>query len=94
MNLTGKMDNHSINVAILDHPSNVTYPSYWHARGYGLFAVNPLGLSVFSNGKASLNYTLTKGESITFRYRTIIADRDLTKSELDAAQSKFAREVK
>jgi hypothetical protein len=94
MNLTGKMDNHSINVAILDHPSNVTYPSYWHARGYGLFAVNPLGLNVFTNGKAALNYTLMKGETITFRYRTIIADRDLTKSELDAAQAKFAREVK
>ncbi len=94
MNLTGKMDNHSINVAILDHPFNVTYPSYWHARGYGLFAVNPLGLSVFSNGKASLNYTLMKGESITFRYRTLIADRELTKIELDAAQAKFAREVK
>jgi hypothetical protein len=94
MNLSGKMDNHAINVAILDHPSNVTYPSYWHARGYGLFAVNPLGLSVFSNGKASLNYTLLKGETITFRYRTIIADRDLTKTELDAAQAKFAREVK
>jgi hypothetical protein len=94
MNLTGTMDNHPINVAILDHPANVTYPSYWHARGYGLFAVNPLGLSVFSNGKASLNHTLTKGETITFRYRTIIADRDLTKSELDVAQAKFAREVK
>lgn len=93
MNLTGKMDNHSINVAILDHPLNVTYPSYWHSRGYGLFAVNPLGLSVFSNGKTSLNYTLSKGESITFRYRTIIADRDLSKTELDAAQAKFAREV-
>jgi hypothetical protein len=94
MNLTGKMDNHPINVAILDHPANVTYPSYWHARGYGLFAVNPLGLSVFSNGKTSLNYTLMKGETITFRYRTIISDRDMTKEELDKAQAKFAREVK
>jgi hypothetical protein len=94
MNLTGTIDNHAINVAILDHPGNITYPSYWHARGYGLFAVNPLGLNVFTNGKASLNYTLIKGESITFRYRTIIADRDLSKTELDAAQAKFAREVK
>lgn len=94
MNLSGKMDNHSINVAILDHPANVTYPSYWHARGYGLFAINPLGLSAFSNGKASLNYTLLKGEFISFRYRTIIADRDLSKDELDIAQAKFAREVK
>jgi hypothetical protein len=37
---------------------------------------------------------LLKGETITFRYRTIIADRDLTKMELDAAQAQFAREVK
>ena len=94
MNLTGELDKHTVNVAILDHPSNVSYPSYWHARGYGLFAVNPLGVKVFSNGKAELNYTLKKGEKLTFRYRTIIADRSLGKDELDQAQAKFAQEVK
>jgi hypothetical protein len=94
MNLTGELDNHVVNVAILDHPANVSYPSYWHARGYGLFAVNPLGVKVFSNGKSTLNYTLKKGEKLTFRYRTIIADRSLTKNELDQAQAKFAKEVK
>jgi hypothetical protein len=72
----------------------VSYPSYWHARGYGLFAVNPLGVKVFSNGKSELNYTLKKGEKLTFRYRTIIADRGLGKDELDQAQAKFAQEVK
>ena len=30
-------------IAIFDHPGNVNYPTYWHARGYGLFAANPLG---------------------------------------------------
>ena len=94
MNLTGVMDNHPVNVAILDHPSNVSYPSYWHARGYGLFAVNPLGAKVFSNGKDVRNLTLKKGESVTFRYRTIIADRDLSKVELDDAQLEFAKNVK
>lgn len=94
MNLKGTMDNHPINVAILDHPSNLSYPSYWHARGYGLFAVNPLGAKVFSNGKETLNKTLKKGESITFRYRTIIADRNLSKAELDAMQARFAKEIK
>ena len=94
MNLTGVLDNHPVNVAILDHPKNVSYPSYWHARGYGLFAVNPLGVKVFSNGKSELNYTLKKGESITFRYRTIVADRTLSKDELNEAQAKFASEVK
>ena len=30
-------------IAILDHPQNPGHPTYWHARGYGLFAANPLG---------------------------------------------------
>jgi hypothetical protein len=94
MNLTGELDKHTVNVAILDHPANVSYPSYWHARGYGLFAVNPLGVKAFTNGKAELNYQLKKGEKLTFRYRTIIADRSLGKDELDQAQAKFAQEVK
>lgn len=94
MNLKGVMDNHPINVAIFDHPSNVSYPSYWHARGYGLFAVNPLGAKVFSNGKDMRNLTLKKGESVTFRYRTVIADKEFNKTELDLLQGKFALEVK
>jgi hypothetical protein len=94
MNLKGVLDNHPINIAILDHPSNVSYPSYWHARGYGLFAVNPLGAKVFSNGKDERNLTLKKGESVTFRYRTVIADKQLTKDVLDKMQADFAKQVK
>jgi hypothetical protein len=90
MNLHGEMDNHPISVTIFDHPSNVSYPSYWHARGYGLFAVNPLGAKVFSNGKDERNLTLKKGESVTFRYRTLITDRLNTKDELDKIQAEFS----
>ena len=90
MNLHGEMDNHPISVTIFDHPTNLSYPSYWHARGYGLFAVNPLGAKVFSNGKDERNLTLKKGESITFKYRTLISDRLNSKEELDKIQSEFA----
>jgi hypothetical protein len=90
MNLHGVMDNHPISVTIFDHPSNVSYPSYWHARGYGLFAVNPLGAKVFSNGKDERNLTLKKGETVTFRYRTLISDRLNSKEELDKIQAEFA----
>jgi hypothetical protein len=90
MNLHGVMDNHPISVTIFDHPANVSYPSYWHARGYGLFAVNPLGAKVFSNGKDERNFTLKKGESVTFRYRTLISDRLNSKEELDKIQAEFA----
>ena len=36
-------DGHTVTIAIFDHPGESGYPTYWHARGYGLFAANPLG---------------------------------------------------
>ncbi|HET7346368.1 MAG TPA: PmoA family protein, partial [Acidobacteriaceae bacterium] len=35
--LTGHTQGHTVTIAILDHPLNPGYPTYWHARGYGLF---------------------------------------------------------
>ena len=82
--LTGKKDNKDITIAIFDHPSNVGYPAYWHARGYGLFSLNPLGRKIFSNGKEELNFSLKPGQSVTFRYRVVIhAGTPLTKDEIN-----------
>ncbi|MEC7069133.1 MAG: DUF6807 family protein [Bacteroidota bacterium] len=61
-----------VSITILDHPNNVGYPTYWHARGYGLFSANPLGQRVFSKGRETLNFALQKGESVTFHYRMLI----------------------
>jgi hypothetical protein len=65
-------NNEPVTLAILDHPQNPGYPTYWHARGYGLFAANPLGEKVFSEGKTELNLTLEAGRSVTFRHRLLI----------------------
>jgi len=70
--LTGKENGQNIEIAMIDHPLNTNYPTYWHARGYGLFAANPLGEKVFSKGDKQTNLTLQKGQSVTFRYRIII----------------------
>ena len=75
--LKGKKEGKDITIGIIDHPSNVGYPAYWHARGYGLFAVNPLGRKVFSQGKEELNLTLQPGQSVTFKYRIIIRSGNL-----------------
>ncbi len=71
--LYGKKGGDSISIVIIDHPKNPGYPTYWHARNYGLFAANPLGQKVFSEGKQILNYKLSKGQAATFRYRIVIA---------------------
>jgi len=71
--LTGKKGGDAIGIVMIDHPKNPGYPTYWHARNYGLFALNPLGQKVFSEGKETLNFKLAKGGKTTFRYRIVIA---------------------
>jgi len=81
---------HTDTVAIFDHPGNPNYPTYWHARGYGLFAVNPLGQHMFDAKQPELDYTLEKGHSVTFRYRIVIYPRTVTTSELNKEADAFA----
>ncbi len=70
--LTGKKEGKDITIGVFDHPSNIGYPTYWHARGYGLFAANPLGRKVFSKDKEELNLTLKPNTAANFQYRVLI----------------------
>jgi len=74
----GKMGNDSISIAIIDHPKNPNYPTFWHARGYGLFAANPLGEKIFTNGKSFKNLRLESGGAVTFRFRIVITEGNKT----------------
>jgi hypothetical protein len=90
--LSGKKDGKQITIGMFDHPANVGYPAYWHARGYGLFAVNPLGRKIFSNGKEELNFSLKPGESVTFRYMVVVHSGSmLTKEEMNKLAADFAK---
>ena len=51
IDLYGSIGNEKISLVICDHPKNQSYPTYWHARGYGLFSANPLGAKDFTQGK-------------------------------------------
>ncbi len=90
----GKMGNDPVSIAIIDHPKNPNYPTFWHARGYGLFAANPLGEKVFTNGKSEKNLTLKKGESVSFRFRILIDSGGTTISvaQLNEQADEFAKE--
>jgi hypothetical protein len=89
--LQGKINEEAISISIIDHPKNVSYPSYWHTRGYGLFSVNPLGVNVFTNGKESLNLTLEPGQSTTFRYRLAVSSSTLSSNENQKLADDFAK---
>jgi hypothetical protein len=86
--------NEDVVIAIFDHPKNPTYPTYWHARGYGLFAANPFGAKEFTKGATTLNYTLEPGQKATFRFRVLINSGKLTKEQTEALYQQFLKDVK
>jgi hypothetical protein len=95
MDLYGNIGNERISIIVCDHPGNVNYPTYWHAREYGLFSANPLGVKDFTEGKEELNFSIAKGESVTFRYRVIIqSGDDLSDAEINRYAEDFADRYK
>jgi len=88
----GKMGNDSVSIVMIDHPQNLNYPTFWHARGYGLFAANPLGEKIFTNGKSAKNLQLKKGESVTFRYRIVVdeAENPISTAQIRKLATDFA----
>ncbi|MEX0771254.1 MAG: PmoA family protein, partial [Balneolaceae bacterium] len=92
VSLAGWIGDEQVSVAILDHPDNVGHPTYWHTRGYGLFAANPLGQHALSDGKEELNFNLPSGESVTFKYRVVIySGVEMTDEKLNEEWKEFAR---
>ena len=87
--LSGTVDGEPVTILMLDHPKNPGFPTYWHARGYGLFAANPLGQKVFSNGKEELKLTLPAGGSTTFRHRIVIASTPLSAAQAEDRYKQF-----
>ncbi len=89
----GKMGKDSVSITIIDHPSNPNYPTYWHARGYGLFAANPLGENIFTNGKLTKNLQLKTGMSVFFRYRIVIdnGSKTISEKQINELAKEFAK---
>jgi len=91
MKLSSEINGEPVSLVIIDNPSNVGYPTYWHARGYGLFAANTLGQKIFSDGKEEMNLSLEKEESVTFKYRLVVAGEDLTDDQINKLAEEYSK---
>jgi hypothetical protein len=89
--LTGTVGTTPVTLAMLDHPKNPGFPTYWHARGYGLFAANNLGQKPLSNGKDELNFKLAPHASVTFRHEILILDGRATPADLETYYTAFSK---
>ncbi len=88
---SGTAQGRKVGVAIFDHPSNPKHPTYWHARGYGLFAVNPFGeRDFYSDPKRDGSLTIEPGGELTFRYRVLIHEGDARAARMAEAYEQYA----
>ena len=76
---TGEIEGERLGVAIFDHPTNPHSPTYWHARDYGLFSLNPFGQNAFDPSAPENIQKLAPGSKMTFRWRVVVhpADADV-----------------
>ncbi len=89
--LSGKVADEEVVLLIVDHPKNPGYPTYWHARGYGLFAANPLGQAALSNGKETLNYKHAPKASTTFRHQLLVLPGPFSRERVEQAAASFTK---
>jgi methane monooxygenase PmoA-like len=88
---SGQVAGEELGIAIFDNPLNLRHPTTWHARGYGLFAVNPFGLHDFMNDpKQDGSYTVPVGGSLTLRYRVFTHKGDAAEARVGEAYRAYA----
>ena len=81
--------------AMVNHPMSVNFPTFWHARGYGLFAANPLGQRVFVKSRGNPDaepfaLSLEPGKSALFAFRLVLYDGSRTAEEIEKHFEEFA----
>lgn len=72
-----------VTVAIFAHPTSLNSPPYWHARDYGLFAVNPFARNGYDPSAPKRITTLRVGDSVHVRFRLAVYTGKVTKTRLD-----------
>jgi len=84
----------AVGVTVFDHPGNPKYPTYWHARDYGLCATNPFfserGLPKDQTRDGSI--TIPAGGALVFRYRVVIHPGGVDSIDVQRISADFAGE--
>jgi Methane oxygenase PmoA len=91
----GTVEGQKVGIVIFDHPQNLNHPPRWHARAYGLFAVNPFGLRDFdAKATGRGGYEMAPGASLHLRYRVIIHPGDVPKRKIESWYAAYAKKTK
>jgi len=88
---SGSINGEKVGLAMFDHPSNPGHPVRWHARDYGLFALNPWGQHAFDENVEESHTALDAGQSLHYRWRVVIHPGDTASAKIADLYQKFAK---
>jgi len=89
--ISGTVAGKPCGIAVLDHPENPRFPTWWHVRAYGLLAANPFGLTEFKKApKGTGDMVIEPGKAGTFRYRVVVHRGDAKAARLADRFDEFA----
>jgi hypothetical protein len=87
---SGTVDGEKLGIAIFDNPQNLKYPTYWHARGYGLFALNPFAeRDFYDDPSRDGSLTIPPGRALSLRYRVFIHHGDASEAHVAEAYERY-----
>ena len=93
--LQGEKDGKIYGVAMFHHPESLNFPAYWHARGYGCFAANPIGQYDFKKGRTDnpqkRSLTLQPGKEALFRFRVVVYEGNKEKETFDNEFEEYSK---
>jgi hypothetical protein len=88
--VTDEAGSKDVTVAIFAHPSGLNHPPYWHARDYGLFAVNPFARKGYDPSAPERITRLAVGEHLDVRFRLTVYAGRVDKTRLDRDYAQYA----
>jgi len=91
---SGNLDGQNLGIAAMDHPTNLRHPTTWHIRDYGLYTANCFGLAHFTDKKENGEYTIEKGDSLTFNYRVYMHEGNTAEANIEAQYQAYVEPPK
>jgi hypothetical protein len=88
----GPINGKTVGIAIMNHPSSLRFPTYWHVRTYGLFTANPFGLHDFIKSERHAgDLEMKAGDSFSLYYRVLVHQGDEKQGGVAEAFQAYAK---
>ncbi len=90
----GPVEGEHLGVAMLNHPASFRFPTYWHARTYGLFTANPFGTNSLNPEEPNGAHTIESGQPLKLYHRFIFHKGDEKAANIEAAWQAYSKIAK